>query len=166
MPAPKGNEYWEFRNKHGAPFAYNHITLWKEFEDYCAWITKKTWFKNEAIKSGDLAGQIVSIPTTTPMSIESFCIFADIVRQTFINYERAEDKDLMEVATRIRHIIETQQFEGATVGAFNQSIIAAKLGLASKTDITTNGENLPAQTPIIQVYNSAPPMAGSEDEIQ
>ena len=71
------------------------------------------------------------------MSIESFCIFADITTQTFRNYESnsKEYKDFFEVTTRIRTIIESQQFEGATVGAYNPNIIARKLGLVDKSDI-------------------------------
>lgn len=40
--------------------------------------------------------------------------------------------------------IEGQQFEGATVGVFNANIIARKLGLVDKKDVTTNGQNVTA----------------------
>ena len=61
-------------------------------------------------------------------SIEGFCIFADIARQTFLNYSKEED--FLEVTTRIREIIENQQFDGAASGFLNANIIARKLGLA------------------------------------
>lgn len=144
MAAPKGNNYWEFRNKHGRDFAYTPEALWKEAIEYFEWIKEKSWIKYEAIKSGEMAGSLVSIPTSTPMSIESFCLYADIDRNTFLNYESNEEnyKDFFQVATRIRTIIESQQFEGATVGAYNPNIIARKLGLADKQDHTTNGKEL------------------------
>jgi len=146
MAAPLGNNYWEFREKNGPNFAFDKNSLWNEAVKYFTWISEKTWFKNEAIKSGEQAGKIIQIPTVTPMSIESFCTFADISHQTFLNYCSNNDpwKDLFEVATRIKEIIGVQQFEGATVGAFNPNIIASKLGLANRTDVTTNGKDLPA----------------------
>lgn len=146
MAAPKGNNYWEFRNKHGRDFKYTPENLWKEAEAYFVWISAKVWNKKESIKSGDLAGTTMDVPTQTPMSIESFCLFADITTETFRNYEsnNNEYKDFFEVITRIRGIIESNQFEGAVVGAYNPNIIARKLGLAdrSQTDITTNGNDI------------------------
>jgi hypothetical protein len=89
-----------------------------------------------------MAGVLIDIPTQTPMSLESFCLFSDISTETFRNYEST--KDFIEVTTRIRGVIESNQFEGATVGAYNPNIIARKLGLADKqqTDVTTNGETI------------------------
>lgn len=144
MPAPEGNNYWEFRGKHGRNFAYSPDTLWDEAIKYFEWISGKVWNKKEAIKSGDLAGKTMDVPTSTPMSIESFCIYADITTDTFRNYISNKDsyKDFFEVTTRIRDIIESNQFEGATVGAYNPNIIARKLGLTDKKDLTTDGEKI------------------------
>lgn len=140
MGAPKFNNYWEFRNKHGAPFTYDSETLWKEALAYFEWMNDRTWDKQEAIKSGDLAGTTMNVSTSTPFSIKTFCIFADISHQTFINYGSNKDpwKDLFEVTTRIQEIIESQQFEGATVGAYNPNIIARTLGLADKKEVEGN----------------------------
>lgn len=144
MAAPKGNNYWEFRNKHGNNFSYTPQLLWEEATKYFDWISKRVWKKSEAIKTGDLAGTLIDVPTSTPMSIESFCIFADISTQTFRNYESNEEsyKAFFEVTTHIRTIIESHQFEGATVGSYNPNIIARKLGLGDKTDITTGGKEI------------------------
>lgn len=136
MAAAKGNNYWEFRDKHGRDFAYTPEGLWDEAVKYFDWISTRVWNKKEAIKSGDLAGKTMDVPTSTPMSIESFCIFADITTDTFRNYQSNKDsyKDFLEVTTRIREIIESNQFEGATVGAYNPNIIARKLGLVDKVE--------------------------------
>lgn len=141
MAAPKGNKYWEFRNKHGRDFQYTPEDFWNEAVKYFEWISEKVWNKKDPIKSGDMAGSLIDVPTQTPMSIESFCIYADITTDTFRNYESKEGsyKDFFEVTTRIRSIIESQQFEGATVGAFNPNIIARKLGLQENTSTTLKG---------------------------
>lgn len=136
MAAPKGNNYWQFRDKHGRDFKYTPEALWDEAVKYFDWMSDRVWNKKEAIKSGDLAGTIMDIPTSTPMSIESFCLFADITTETFRKYEKAEKgyEDFIGVTTRVREIIESQQFEGATVGVYNANIIARKLGLADKSE--------------------------------
>lgn len=144
MAAPKNNNYWQFRNKHGRDFKYTPEGLWDEAVKYFEWMSERVWNKKEAIKSGDLAGTIMDIPITTPMSIESFCLFADITTETFRKYEatKNEKEDFVGVTTRIRGIIESQQLEGATVGTYNANIIARKLGLADKQDLTSNGQTM------------------------
>lgn len=163
MAATKGNNYWEFRNKHGRDFSYTPEDFWNEAIKYFEWISAKVWNKKEAIKSGDLAGKTMDVPTSTPMSIESFCLFADISRNTFLNYESNEDpyKDFFQVTTRIRGVIESHQFEGATVGAFNPNIIASKLGLSNKTELTgKDGKDLNV-TPTVIIL----PSNNRDDEI-
>ena len=90
MAAPKNNNYWQFRNKHGRNFKYTPDNLWKEAVKYFEWISQKVWNKKEAIKSGDKAGTTMDVPTQTPMSIQSFCLFADIDENTFSRYEKEE----------------------------------------------------------------------------
>lgn len=156
MPAPKGNNYWEFRNKHGRGFLYSPELLWEEAVKYFEWISKKTWDKHESIKSGDLAGTTMTVPTSTPMSLKSFCLFADISHDTFTEYDKGEGnyKDFPVVTKQIKAIIESQQFEGATVGAYNPNIIARTLGLTDKSDITTNGKDMPAtQSAVINIIS-------------
>lgn len=146
MAAPKGNNYWQFRNKHGRSYIYAPDALWEEAVKYFEWMSNKVWNKKEAIKSGEMAGHLIDIPTQTPMSLESFCLFADISTETFRNYEST--KDFIEVTTRIRGVIESNQFEGATVGAYNPNIIARKLGLMERVDATTNGKEIQTNPPI------------------
>lgn len=143
MAAPLGNNYWEFRNKHGRDFKYNPESFWEEAVKYFEWIQDKVWNKKEAIKSGDMAGTLIDIPTSTPMSITSFCLFADIDENTFQRYEKEQGYEAFWAITkRIKGIIESQQFEGATVGAYNPNIIARKLGLVDKSDVTSGGESI------------------------
>jgi hypothetical protein len=151
MSAPLGNNYWEFRNKHGRDYKYTPDGLWEEAIKYFDWISKKVWNKKDPIKSGDLAGKLIDIPTQIPMSIGSFCTFADIDESTFDNYLKEEGYEaFFRITKTIKTIIENQQFEGATVGAFNPNIIARKLGLVDKTDITSDGDKITTKSiPIV-----------------
>lgn len=144
MAAEKGNSYWEFRDKHGRNFAYTPDLLWDEAVKYFEWISNRVWNKKDPIKSGDNAGTLIDVPTQTPMSIQSFCLFVDITPDTFRNYISNEGsyKDFFEVTTRIRSIIESNQWEGATVGAYNPNIIARTLGLIDRSDITSKDKPL------------------------
>ena len=141
MAAPKQNNYWQFRNKHGRDFKYTPDELWNEALAYFEFMSKSVWNKKEAIKSGDKAGTLIDIPTITPLSIETFCLYADISRPTLLNYESNEDpyKDFFTITTCIKDIISSQQFEGATVGAYNPNIIARKLGLSDKSETEIKG---------------------------
>lgn len=140
MAAPKGNNYWQFRNKHGRDFKYDPESFWNEAVKYFEWMQNNTWKNKEPIKSGDKAGTTMDVPTQIPMSIETFCLFADIDDNTFFRYEKEKGyEDFWDVTMRIRKIIESQQFEGATVGAFNPSIIARKLGLSENVNNNLSG---------------------------
>ena len=152
MGAPKGNNYWEFRNKHGRDHSYTPDGLWNEAVDYFEWMQDRVWNKKDPIKSGDMAGTLINVPTATPMSIGSFCLFADIDESTFDNYLSAVGyEDYFRITKGIKKVIESQQFEGATVGAFNANIIARKLGLSEQTDITSGGKALKNEPIIIKI---------------
>lgn len=144
MPAPKNNQYWQFRKDFfGRKKEYTPEQWYDKIIEYCEWMQSRTWNKKEAIKSGDMAGTLIDIPTSTPMSITGFCLFADVEYNTFVNYESKEGyEDYFKITVWARQIIETNQFEGAVVGAYNPNIIARKLGLTDRTDITTNGNEI------------------------
>lgn len=141
-----GNKYWLLRNHNGSYKKYTVEEWAKKILEWLEFMETQVWNKKEAIKSGEFAGTLIDIPTKTPLSIESLCNFAGIHTDTFRNYKsgKEEYKDYFEVTTYAAQIIEQNQFEGATVGAYNASIVAHKLGLASviKVDHTTQGESI------------------------
>jgi hypothetical protein len=136
MAAPKKNQFWKLRSKHGRDKIFSTPEAFLEGAyEYFNKCDEMPWYKNEAIKGGNKAGEIIKVPTQKPYSIVGLCIFLGITHQTFLNYESNENyKDFFDVFTHVREIIETNQFEGATVGAFNANIIARKLGLGEKID--------------------------------
>jgi hypothetical protein len=133
MAAPIGNRFWELAENAGRPKAYKPEKLWEEAKKYFVWCEDNPWQKNEALKGGDFAGQIIKIPTSRPFTISGLCVFLGITTQTYDSYQRTEE--FLSVTTRIHDIIYTNKFEGAAVGAYNANIIARDLGLADKSDI-------------------------------
>lgn len=134
MAAPEGNNFWTLRSKHGRDKEYETPEiLWEEIARYFQWCDDNPWVKNEAVKSGDLAGQIISIPTARPYTIGGLCIYLGISQLTWKNYCKRED--FVGVTTHAEEVIRTQKFEGAAVGAFNANIICRDLGLREKQDV-------------------------------
>lgn len=134
MAAPKGNQFWRLAEHPGRPKSYQPDELWEKALEYFEWIENNPWYKNEAVKGGDAVGTIIQVPTSRPFTQTGFCVFAGISLNTFDVYAKTEE--FQEVTTRIREIMYTQKFEGATVGAYNANIIARDLGLVDKTDGT------------------------------
>ena len=146
LAAPKGNEYYKVRSKDGRTKQYTPLQFLEKANEYFQW-SKDNPLKEELV----FHSQGIITKTTTnkkrPYSIEGLCLFAEIVPDTFRNYSKHDE--YFEVCTHIRNVIETQQFEGATTGFFNHAIIARKLGLADRKDITSGGEKI--QTPILTI---------------
>jgi hypothetical protein len=105
--------------------------------DYFKWCDENPWYKKEAIKGGDKVGTIIEIPTQRPYTVEGMCVFIGITRKTFTELYSVR-KDFIPVTTHAREVIEANQLEGAIVGAYNPNIIARKLGLADKKEISAD----------------------------
>lgn len=141
MAAPKGNKFWQLRSKHGKDklFASPEL-LWDAACEYFEWCRENPWVKNEAVKSGDLAGSIMKVPTERPFTLQGLCLYLGCDSSYFRRFKadiKEKDKDYLTVITRIEETIYTQKYEGAAVGAFNANIIARDLGLTDKTEHST-----------------------------
>lgn len=130
MSAPKGNKYWHFRNKHGRDFEYTPDALWEEAVKYFDWVENNPLKEQKGFAFQGVVTKS-NFKKMRAMSLKSFCIFADITFKTFENY--TNNKDFIHITTRIKEIIESQQFEGAAAELLNPNIIARKLGLSENT---------------------------------
>ena len=161
MAAPKGNEYYLIRSKDGRDKEYTPQSLLEKANEYFRWCLENPLYEAVIVKgnrieetkspSKDKKGKlsdvttkttkpydIASLPKMRPFTIQGFCNYAEIVHNTFLNYEK--DKDFLQVTTRIRGIIENHQFEGAASGFLNPNIIARKLGLIDKSQVRVEKE--------------------------
>ena len=134
MGAPEGNQFWKQRSKHGRDKIFESPDhLWESAQQYFEWCDANPWTRQEAAKAGDHFGETVHTETQRPYTLSGLCVFLDIDEETLLNYGKKESyKDFFGVINKIRKIVETQQFEGAAVGAFNANIIARKLGLSDR----------------------------------
>ena len=154
MPAPKGHPKWGNPLK---PRLYNPENLWIKALEYFQYIDENPYYINEQTKqktvipkdSGlkpdqikEITNPIVKIPTERTYTLMGFCIFADMSHDTFLNYEKEET--YIGVCKRIREIVEDNMLAGGLVGVYEKVLVARKLGLVEKHDITTDGESINA----------------------
>ena len=162
MAAPIGNKFWMLRSKHGRDKLFSTPELlWEAACEYFQWCDENPWTTRKAIQKNvpvkvkkgkrlvtenqQQTEQQVS-PVARPYSLTGFCIYVGATSQWWRSFREdckaKNGKDFLAVIARIQETIETQQFEGACVGAFNANIIARKLGLADKQEIdhTTGGK--------------------------
>lgn len=135
-------ELYKMRHPGGRPRKYTPDELWETACKYFEWCDAHPWTKYEAIKSGADAGKLIEIPLKIPYTLEGLCFFCG-VEENFLRSNKENNGEYSTVVKQIYKVIEGQQFTGASVGAFNSNIIARKLGLVEKTNISTpEGEEL------------------------
>lgn len=154
---PLGNNFWQIRSKHGRDKLFESAELLAEAaHEYFQWCQDNPWYKNEAIKSGDMAGQIIKVPHARPYSVQGFTRYVDASPNWFRNFKAAldeqKDADILEVIEKIESIIYQQKYEGGLVGSFNAMLVARDLGLKEPVDVTTKGEAINTLPPVINVY--------------
>lgn len=83
MAAPLNNNFWTLRSKHGPDKIFpDPAILLEGVSEYFEAVDASPWHKNEAIKGGDKAGEIVKLPTQQPYTLKGLCHFLDITYPT------------------------------------------------------------------------------------
>jgi hypothetical protein len=144
MAAPKNNQFWKNRSAHGRDLLFSNPPLLKAAaEEYFNWCDSHPWYKIEAVKSGDMAGELMKIPVARPYTLSGFCGYAGASESWWRNFRinKKLSQDFLTVIEWIEGVIDTQQFEGAAVGAFNANIISRKQGLADKAELVGKGDS-------------------------
>ncbi len=142
MGAPKGNQFWKLRSKHGRDklFATSEL-LWEAALEYFQWCYENPWEKVET-KTKTSGIEKSTTPTARPFTLSGLCLYLDCNVQYLSQFKQTlpeGEKDFSLVITRIEQTIYTQKFEGAAVGAFNANIIARDLGLKDMTSVDHSG---------------------------
>ena len=136
MAAPKNNQFWKQRSKHGRDSLFDSSELlWEAAAEYFEWCDANPWLRTDF--KGKNAKEVY-IPTARPYTIQGFCLHCDASREWWTKLKgkkKKDSEDFIPVITRIEEIIYTQKFEGAVVGAFNANIISRDLGLIDKKSL-------------------------------
>ena len=132
MAATKGNEFWKLRSKHGRNKIFATPKIMQDAcNEYFEHQNKQVWNRIDFKGKDSLE---VKIPTSSPFTLTGLCIFLGINSVYFAQFEKKCNKDFSKVIAHVRDVIYTQKFEGATVGIYNQNIIARDLGLVDKKE--------------------------------
>lgn len=158
MAAPKGNQFWKLRSKHGRDklFATPQL-LWEAACEYFDWCDKNPLIEidfkgKDAIK--------VELPKMRPYTMQGLCIYLGCNTKYFFDFEKRINqrkgrisKDFSEIITRIREVVYNQKFSGAAAGFLNPNIIARDLGLSEKISGDKESPLIPEQLKVIIAPN-------------
>jgi hypothetical protein len=134
MAAPLGNQFWKARSSHGRnPIFPDADTLWAACVEYFEWVEANPLKEAQAFAYQGTV-QLQELPKMRAMTIGALCIFLDIARSTWNEYEAKEG--FSAVTSRVDAVIRSQKFEGASAGLLNANIIARDLGLVDKNEFT------------------------------
>ena len=157
--APKGNQFWKLRSKHGRDklFATPKL-MWEAACEYFQWCDD-----NPLIEIDFMGKNITRVekPKMRPYTLQGLCLYLDCSISYFREFKKGCPKDFLSVITRIEEIIYNQKFSGAAAGFLNPNIIARDLGLVDKQNQILQN---PDGTAIFQGFNFLPKDDGSEDK--
>jgi len=127
MSAPKGNQFWKARTKHGRDKIFASADLlWEACLEYFQWVEDHPLFeyKSYLFKGVPVQDQI---PKMRAMTIQGLCLFLDVEDRTWREWRINED--FYPVIARAEKVIYMQKFAGAAADMLNANIIARDLGL-------------------------------------
>lgn len=132
MAAPKGNQFWKFRTKHGANKLFSDpAVLWAECVKYFEWCEENPLQEEKVFHaSGEITRTNVS--KIRAMTIQGLCFYLKISTQTWGEYRK--QKDLSDIIHEAEQVIYDQKFSGAAADLLNANIIARDLGLSEKQE--------------------------------
>jgi len=149
MAAPKGNEFWKARSKHGRDKLFaSPEKLWEACCEYFQWNEDNPLFE---VKAFAYQGVVVqeSIPKMRAMTLGGLCLFLDVDKSTWGVWRTKED--FANVTAKAEDIMRKQKFEGASADLLNANIIARDLGLVDKTDLSSSDRSMSPQPTTIQL---------------
>lgn len=137
MGAPKGNQFWKIRSRHGRDMLFKTPKLlWEAACEYFEWCDENPWLREE-LKVVDKAIERESVSLGRPYTLVGLCLYIHCSEEYFRKFkseERAGGKDFIPVINQIEQTIYSQKFEGASVGVFNANIISRELGLVDRSE--------------------------------
>lgn len=133
--APKKNNFWQLRTRHGRDKIFENAANLREaaFEYFQA-ATDNPLEEEKAFSTG----VAVTLNRLRPFTQKAMFVYLGISRKTWENYSK--EPAFEDVVEEIENIIYTQKFEGAAAGLFNANLISREIGLSEK--ISFNPEDL------------------------
>ena len=138
--------YWEWRSKIGRKkILKSPQHLWKLACEYFQRVDEQPFLKQEAIKSGELAGTTMTVETIRPYTWEGLddYLFEQGVMTTLEEYRtnrRGTYDEFAGIIDKIHKMIKTRNLEGAAVGALKENLIARYHNMGDKQAVEHSGQ--------------------------
>lgn len=156
MAAPKANEFWKLRSKHGRE------RIFKNGESIEAAASEfMSALYGNPLKEHDFVGKDAVEVEKNKMRVPTWPRFANFcgVHTQYFKDMRAdlkEKKDEVSVGisvaiARIDDLFYAEKFEAASAGLANPSLIGKDLGITDKIDVTTDGQQIASHAPVLRV---------------
>lgn len=141
MAAPKGNQFWKLRSKHGRDKLFETPELlWEAACEYFQWCQDNPLYEMKAFM---YQGEIVKteLPKMRAMTLGQLCFYLHCNESYFRNFKiqlPEGEEDFNAVIKEIEEVIYSQKFQGAAADLLNPNIIARDLGLSDKSQVQQN----------------------------
>lgn len=136
MAAPKGNQFWKLRSKHGRDklFASPEL-LWDAACEYFEWCDDNPLIESKAFAyKGDVT--TAELPKLRAYTLNGLCLYLGCNEAYFRQFRADAKDDFSTVIDQIEKTIYEQKFTGAAAELLNANIISRDLGLIDKKEHT------------------------------
>lgn len=134
MSAPEGNQYWKLAHDFKKPKRYQPDELLQQATEYAEWCEINPLYELKVFGTGVQ----IKVPKMRAMTIEGFCLFCNMAKSTWYEYEK--NKEYSDIISCVRDLFYSQKLEGAAADLLNPNIIARELGLSDKQDHNVTGQ--------------------------
>jgi len=148
-----GNQFWEFRSKHGRDKLFSTPELlWEAACEYFQWCDDNPLIESKAFSfQGEIS--IAELPKMRAYTIGGLTLYLGVNPQYLNDFEKGlKDNDPLKdgfssIIREIKETIYNQKFTGAAADLLNANIIARDLGLSDKKDLSSSdGTMTPAKS--------------------
>jgi hypothetical protein len=164
--APRGNQFWKLRSKHGVDKLFTTPQLlWEAACEYFEWAEKNPLKETKAFA---FQGKITTkeLPVMRAMTLSQLCFYLhvnDAYFRTFKSQLPEGEKDFNTVIYDIEQTIYNQKFQGASGNLLNANIISRELGLVDKQEVK---QEITDHKMVVEVVQVKTPIASDENDVQ
>ena len=146
------NQFWKLRSKSGrdAIFSDPEQLMKSAFEYFENCDMDQSWNSKKVTEYEEKSNTEIK-EHRRPYTRSGFMLFLGVSENWMREFKKNCNKDFLEVIELIETTIDTQQIEGAMLGAFNSNLVARIQGIKDQTDVTTNGKEIKAPPTTITV---------------
>lgn len=99
---------------------------------YFEWAIANPMKKPEAIKGGNMAGNIVEVELPRPWTLTGLCTYLGMSLKSWMTFHNEDKREFNELVDFLEDAIKTQKLEHALIGNYNPAIVSKDLGMIER----------------------------------